>query len=389
MSFKKEFPFFIFFPLLFSACFFSMADSQLPQYSFSNESEELLGKENKSEDLEEFEHHLNSNEVTILDVKSGRTDYEITQDQLFERYPYALMSYLSEAEAIAIDSSEDQSKSLFMIFRLVYLTSIGIQLLSDPLDMPEKWREHFVNAREKVTKPSQTSQQITNQISIPNSPIKVRVFKQIKEGTQSENRIILALSGAKESEPLRCMVTEAKSTPGKSPDRCNLLARRYLQKITELVESFKELYPDYILEVTGYSYSGAIAQAAMFASDAIERAYIFNSYGIHPSWIEKSSEEKLEKIYHSYIEGSFLYGQDSNLVSRYSRWKLPKNKVVVPGMKIPSNGLEWHIRQIYNLNHHDSWLNRLYNILTNTWILHSPESVLRLFEVHLNFDFPW
>ncbi|MFK0571977.1 hypothetical protein [Endozoicomonas sp.] len=317
-------------------------------------------------------------------------DYRATPEQLLERYPYAVMSYLSEMDSIL--TSGEQGKQVFIIFRLSYLGSLGIQLIADPLAIPEKWRRHFIDTQEKTITPGQKSHQIIGQLSIPDSTIKVRIFKQTKDlaadaDHDQENKIILALSGEKSNKAFQCLITEIKPLRSDRSD-CSLSLKQ-LQNITELAESFKQLYPYHSLEVTGYSYSGAVAQVVMLSSEAIDRAYIFNSFGTHPSWIKTMPGDKLANIHHSYIEGSFIYGQGYNLVSRYSRWRLPQNKVVVPGMKISSSGHESQIRKIYQLNHRDSWLDTLYNFTTNGWILHSKESVLRAFEAHLNLNFPW
>lgn len=325
-------------------------------------------------------------------------DYKATAELLSERYPYALMSYLSEIDAIV--SSEDPDEQIFVIFRGAYLLSKGFQLIAAPEAIPEQWQSHFIGTRERAGKSGDTVRQIIGQISIPNSNIKARVFKFVKpevleeegnkEGEEGnkESKIIIALSGEKSDEALQCLVAQPKPSQSASP-ACSL-AERHLKAITELTESFKNMYPDHSLEITGYSFSGAIAQAVMSTSESIDQAYIFNSYGIHPSWLGEMSEDKLDRIHHSYVEGSFLHGQqDYNLLSRYSRWKLPQNKVVVGGMVLPSNGLESHIRHIYKLSHHENWLDAFYNYITSIWVLHSKESVLRVFEAHLKLDFPW
>lgn len=323
------------------------------------------------------------------EIRKKTADYGTKQKQLLERYPYALMSYLAEMDSIL--DSEKQERQLFIIFRLAYLGDRGFQLIADPEAVPEKWQPHFIATREQTVKAGKKGHQIVGQVGIPNSNIKARIFKQSENPLSefhTENKIMLALSGEKSSDALRCLVSESKPSPQASNSACSL-AEKQLQDITDLAESLKEMYPNHSIEITGYFYSGAIAQVAMSTSDFIDQAYIFNSYGVHPSWIETMPEERLAKIHHSYIEGSLLHGQDYNLFSRYSRWRLPQHKVIVPGMKISASGLEPHIRQIYKLNHSDSWLDAFYNFATNIWILHSKESVLRAFEAHLSLDFPW
>ncbi|WP_257284446.1 hypothetical protein [Endozoicomonas sp. SESOKO1] len=320
--------------------------------------------------------------------KRRTADYSATAELLLERYPYALMSYLSEMDAIL--TSEDPEKQIFTIFRLSYLSSRNFQLVADPQAIPETWQPHFIATREQPRPSGQSSDQIIGQITIPDSNIRVRIFKLTEDpssGAHKESKIVLALSGEKADDALQCLVTQSKPTPPASP-ACSL-AVQHLQDITDLADALKGIYPDHSLEITGYSFSGAVAQAVMSISESIDQAYIFNSYGIHPSWLEGISESRLARIHHSYVEGSLLYGQDYNPLSRYSRWKLPPNKVVVAGMKIPSSGLESHIRHIYQMNHQDSWLDTAYNYVTSTWILHSKESVLRAFEAHLQFDLPW
>ena len=331
-----------------------------------------------------------------LQTHARRTvNYRATTELLTERYPYALMSYLSELDTIV--SSEDPEKQIFAIFRVSYLHSKGFRLVTDPEAIPEQWRPHFIGTRERTGRSGNTIQQIIGQISIPNSNIKARVFKFAKnvspvvheEGDEEGGKVIIALSGEKSGEALQCLVTQSKPSPQSASSACSL-AEKHLQAITELAESFKSMYPEHSLEITGYSFSGAIAQAVMSTSEFIDQAYIFNSYGIHPSWLKEMSENRLARIHHSYVEGSFLHGQqDYNLLSRYSRWKLPQNKVVVAGMMLPSDGLESHIQHIYKLNHHESWLDTFYNYATSIWVLHSKESVLRVFETHLKLDLPW
>ena len=322
--------------------------------------------------------------------KRKTVDYRATSELLLERYPYALMSYLSEMDAIL--TSESPEKQIFAIFRISYLGSRHFQFVEAPEAIPEKWQPHFITTREQPQTSGKSSHQIVVQITIPNSNIRVRVFKQtVDEDSSSEahaeSKIVLALSGEKSNEALQCLVTQPR--PSSTVSSACSLAVKHLQDITDLADSLKSMYPNHSLEITGYSFSGALAQAAMSTSESIDQAYIFNSYGIHPSWLEDVSENRLARIHHSYIEGSLLHGQDYNLLSRYSRWKLPPNKVVVAGMKIPSSGLESHIRHIYKLNHYDSWLDALYNYVTSIWILHSKESVLRAFEAHLKLDLPW
>ncbi|MBO9482495.1 MULTISPECIES: hypothetical protein [Gammaproteobacteria] len=321
-------------------------------------------------------------------VKKRTVDYRATTELLLERYPYALMSYFSEMDAIL--TSDDPEKQLFAIFRLSYLGSRHFLFVADPEAIPEQWQPHFTSTAEEKRKSGQTRHQIIGQVTIPDSNIRIRVFKLTEDPSsdaQTKSKIVLALAGEKSDEAVQCLVTQSKPAhPGSSP--CSLAVKQ-LQDISDLADSLKDMYPNHSVEITGYSFSGAIAQAAMSISETIEQAYIFNSYGIHPSWLAGMPESRLARIHHSYVEGSFLHGQDYNPLSRYSRWKLPPNKVVVAGMKIPSSGLEPNIRHIYQLNHHDSWLDTFYNFVTSIWILHSKESVLRAFEANLRLDLPW
>ncbi len=290
----------------------------------------------------------------------------------------------------AILTSDDLEKQIFTIFRLSYLDAMNFQFVAKPEAIPEQWQSHFIATGEQTLNSGKTSHQVIGQINLPDSNIRVRVFKRTEDllsDAPSQSKIVLALSGEKSNEAVQCLVRQSKPPhPVSSP--CSD-AVKHLQDITDLADDLKEIYPNHSLEITGYSFSGAVAQAAMAISDTIEQAYIFNSHGIHPTWLAGMPEDRLARIHHSFVEGSFLHGQDYNPLSRYSRWKQPPNKVAVAGMKIPSSGLEPHIRHIYQLNHHDGWLDTFYNYITSIWILHSKESVLRAFEANLKLDFPW
>ncbi|KEI72998.1 hypothetical protein [Endozoicomonas elysicola] len=374
--------------VLFAISLFSIAEAP-PDSEISADWIETPEKTQTDTESDDFDSLKVEEEFQPQETIKKTVGYRVNREQLSERYPYALMSYLAEMDSIL--DSEKQERQLFVLFRLAYLGEKGFQLIADPDAIPEKWRPHFIATREQTVKAGKKSHQIVGQASIPNSNIKIRVFKQTEDPlseSHTENKIILALSGEKSNEALQCLVSEPKPSPQASKPSCSQ-AEKQLQEITDLAASLKEMYPYHSMEITGYSYSGAIVQVVMSTATFIDQAYIFNSYGVHPSWIETMPEEGFGKIHHSYVEGSFLHGQDYNLFSRYSRWGLPKNKVIVPGMKIASSGQESHIRQIYKLNHHDSWLDAFYNFATNIWILHSKEAVLRVFEANLNLDFPW
>lgn len=323
-------------------------------------------------------------------------DYEATPELLSARYPYVLMSYLSEMDAIVECKDPekfecgDPKKQLFIFFRLSYLGSKGIQLVENPEAIPEKWRSFFVATREKAISSGEKTYAMTYQLSIPDTNIRIRVFKMGEDPLSSAftgKKVILAIAGETTNDALQCLVTQPKLIqPAHSA--CSRMEKQ-LEDIKELAESFQEMYPNHTLEIVGYSYSGAVAQVALSMSRAFDQAFIFNSYGIDPTWLEAVPEERLARIHHSYVEGSLLHGQDRNVLSRYSRWRLPQHKVVVPGMKISSRGLEPEFRQLYKMKHRDGWLDSFYNFATSVWVLHSKEAVLRAFEVHLGFNYPW
>ena len=310
-----------------------------------------------------------------------------TQEQLSDYYPYALMSYLSETDIVLGCGTLEQQ--LFSVFRLSYLDDQGIRMVVDADDIPSSWRPHFaqVHQRDDHSAESRSSKcrsdnQLAYRITLPDSGISASVFVQ-KVGPASGGKIIFAFSGEQPNSFFNCLLSEPGASGACAP------VKQQLQDIAELVSAFREEYPGYSVDVAGYSYSGALVQALMFASPLIDQAYIFNSYGVHPDWLDGRDDERQTSIHHVYIEGSLLHGQDYNVLSRYSRWRLPQHKVLASGVALSAGGLEPNLRQIYRMRHRDSWLNTLYNLMTAIWVLHSKEAVLRTFEAHLGLDFPW
>ena len=154
-------------------------------------------------------------------------DYKATADLLLERYPYALMSYLSEMDAIL--TSEEPEKQIFAIFRLSYLGSRNFQLVADPEAIPEQWQPYFIAISEHTRKSGQTCHQIIGQVTIPDSNIRIRVFKLTEDedplsDAQTKSKIVLALSGEKSNEAVQCLVTQSKPAhPVSSP--CSLAVK--------------------------------------------------------------------------------------------------------------------------------------------------------------------
>ncbi len=325
--------------------------------------------------------------LTLLLAAAGTfagNTHRPTQEQLPEYYPYALMSYLSELDAVlSCDAVESQ---LFSVFRLSYLGGRGIRMVVDEEDIPENWRSHFAVTRQPgelstANLDCPSNNQLVGQIAVPDSDITARVF--VQAATELPGRVVLAFSGEQPATTFQCLLSEPQvSGP------CALV-RHQLQTILDLVGDLKNQYPDHAIDIAGYSYSGALVQALMFASPLVDQAYIFNSHGVHPGWLDGMTAERLASIHHIYIEGSYLHGRDNNPLNRYSRWRLPTHKVAGSAVALSPEGLEPNLRQIYRLNHHDSWLDTLYNLMTESWVLHSKEAVLRTFEAHLELDFPW
>ena len=312
-------------------------------------------------------------------------------EQLSEYYPYALMSYLSEVDIVfGRDALEQQ---LFFIFRLSYLGGRGIRMVTDANEIPANWRPYFTHVRQRSGHPvdngsdrldsigiwRQSDNQLVDQIMLPDSGVTARVFVQTMD-LAPRDKIILAFAGEQSSRFFQCLLSEPKASGLCAP------VKQQLQDIAELVSDFRDEYPGYSVDVVGYSYSGALVQALMSVFTFVDHAYIFNSYSVHPGWLTDRDDERL---HHAYIEGSLLYSNGLNILSRYSRWLLPQHQVSTSGIALSARGLEPNLRQIYRLNHHDSWLDALYNLLTAAWVLHSKEALLRTFEVHLGFDFPW
>ena len=323
---------------------------------------------------------------SVLLVTSAFAGDELraTPGQLSDYYPYALMSYLSDVEIVfGRDALEQQ---LFFIFRLSYLADRGIRMVTDAEDIPAKWRPYFThvghghcadNGSDSIGISS--GNPLVDQIILPDSGVTARVFLQTTD-LAPEGKIILAFAGEQSGGFFPCLLSEPKDSGVCAP------IKQQLQDIAELVSDFRDEYPGYGVDVVGYSYSGALVQALMSTATLVDHAYIFNSYSAHPGWLTDRDDERL---HHAYIEGSLLYSNDFNILSRYSRWRLPQQQMPTSGIALSARGLEPNLRQIYRLNHRDSWLDTLYNLLTTAWVLHSKEALLRTFEVHLGFDFPW
>jgi|GEM_PF-4371536 len=313
-----------------------------------------------------------------------------TPERLSAYYPYALMSYLSELDLIL--SCDALEKQLFSIFRISYLGGRGIKMVVDEREIPANWQPHFtgVHRRNDHSTASSNSNcpsdnQLVGQIAMPDSGITARVFIQAADPvTGLPGRVVLAFSGEQPNAAFQCLLSEPQvAGPCAS-------VKQHLQSVSGFVSDVKAEYPDHAIDVVGYSHSGALAQALMFASSFIDQAYIFNSYGVHPDWLDSEDDDGHQtRVHHAYIDGSFLHGQDYNPLSRYSRWRLPPHKVVGSAIVLSAKGLEPNLRQIYRVNHQDSWLDALYNLMTGIWVLHSKEAVLRTFEAHLGLDFPW
>ena len=321
----------------------------------------------------------------------SRDDLSATPEQLSEYYPYALMSYLSEVDIVlGCDALEQQ---LFFIFRLSYLGSRGIRMVTDADDVPANWRPHFTHVRhcseysvgsgsDKIDSCGvgcQSDNQLVDQIILPDSGVTARIFVQTID-LAPRDKSILAFAGEQSGRFFQCLLSEPKASGSCAP------VKQQLQDVVELVSDFRNEYPGHTIDVVGYSYSGALVQALMSTSSFVDHAYIFNSYGAHPGWL---SDEDDERLHHAYIEESLLHAKNYNILGRYSRWLLPQHQVPAPGMALSARGLEPNLRQIYRINHQDSWLDALYNLITAAWVLHSKEALLRTFEAHLGFDFPW
>ena len=312
-----------------------------------------------------------------------------TPERLSEYYPYALMSYLSELDLIL--SCDALEKQLFSIFRISYLGSRGINMVVDEKEIPANWRPHFIHMHHHADGAAHSNDnclsgnQLVGKIAMPDSDITARVFIQTTDSAELPDRVIVAFAGERPKAIFRCLLSEPQTTGS-----C-VVVKQHLQSISDLISDVKAEYPDHAIDVVGYSHSGALAQALIFASPLIDRAYIFNSYGVHPDWLNNNDadEKRQTRIHHAYIDGSFLHGQDYNPLSRYSRAQLPSHKVAGSSMALSATGLEPNLRQIYRMNHNDSWSDTLYNLLTGIWILHSKEAVLRTFEAQLGLDFPW
>lgn len=321
--------------------------------------------------------------LVVASALSG-ADQRATQEQLSDYYPYALMSYLSETDIVLGCGTLEQQ--LFFIFRLSYLGDQGIRMLVDADDIPASWRAHFTHVRppdDHVADSSGNqcpSDNLVDQITLPDSGVTASVFVKTM-GSESGGRIIIAFSGEQPNSFYQCLLSE----PG---GPCAPVEQQ-LQSVAQLVRAFTEEYPGYPVDVAGYSHSGALVQALMFASPLIDQAYIFNSYGVHPGWLNGVDDERQSRIHHAYIEGSLLYGQDYNILSRYSRWRLPPHKVFAASVALSATGLEPNLRQVYRTKHRDSWRDAFYNLMSAIWVLHSKEAVLRIFEAQLGLDFPW
>ena len=322
--------------------------------------------------------------LVVASALSG-ADQRATQEQLSDYYPYALMSYLSETDIVL--GCGTLERQLFFIFRLSYLGDQGIRMLVDAEDIPANWRAHFTHVRppddhvaDSDSNPCPSENRLVDQITLPDSGVTASVFVKTM-GSESGGRIIIAFSGEQPNGFYQCLLSE--------PSGPCAPVEQQLQGVAELVRAFTEEYPGYPVDVVGYSHSGALVQALMFASPLIDQAYIFNSYGVHPDWLNGGDDERQSRIHHVYIEGSLLYGQDYNILSRYSRWQLPQHKVFASSVALSAKGLEPNLRQVYWTNHRDSWLDAFYNLMSTIWVLHSKEAVLRTFEAQLGLDFPW